>query len=144
MFPWESAFTGLGVEPGGGFDSTEQHVSADIGLAVRLYYRTHVRAHASQARAFLTRVWPLLNGTCTFWDDRLQAQRWGSGNEPNFTVKGVVGPDESSGVQDDDCYTNAASTALLAFCVEAAGVLGRETPKSWAIKAARPYLPREE
>ena len=44
--------------------------------------------------------------------------------------------------KDDNCYTNAASTALLGFCVEAAALLGVPAPANWTTKAARPYLPR--
>lgn len=44
--------------------------------------------------------------------------------------------------QDDNCYTNAASTALLGFCVDVAALLGYAIPAHWSVKAQRPYLPR--
>lgn len=119
MFPWESAYTGLGVQPGGGiYDSLEQHITADVGLAVRLFYETHVRSAPDATKAFLSEMWPLLNGTCIFWDARLQEEHWG-GAAPNYTVKGVVGPDESSGPKvygGRQCRRRAAphGTALTA------------------------------
>lgn len=98
MFPWESAYTGLGVQQTGLFDTLEQHITADVGLAVRLFYETHVRSTEAAAKSFLTQMWPLLNGTCIFWDARLEPKS-GGGATSNYTVKGVVGPDESSGAR---------------------------------------------
>ena len=55
---------------------------------------------------------------------------------------GVVGPDEPSGVQDSEVYTNAIGAQTILFAADAAAVLKlAPLPPQWLAKAAAPYLP---
>ena len=61
----------------------------------------------------------------------------------NFTIKRVTGPDEGSGMVDDEAYTNAIAAATLSFAIEAAAAVGASASvgSNWSAIAARPYLP---
>jgi hypothetical protein len=152
-WPWESADSGFGVSGDARNDAFEQHVGADVALAVRAQY------YASRDGGLLRATWPLLNATCAFWACRFAREAPGGGSgggaqgcncsaksgSGNWTVRGVVPPDEHGarhGLVDDEVYTNAAGAAALAWCVEAAAVLGELNPPAlWADIAAAPLLP---
>ncbi len=151
MWAWESAFTGLWTAPWREADTSENHISADIPLAWRKFY------YATGDKAWLATAWPALNATCRFWACRFQRTD-SSGPAPpgygpacagkdgvgNWTVHGIITPDEASGVVNDGAYTNAAGAQTLAWCGEAAAVLGippASLPPLWAQIAAAPYLP---
>ena len=93
--------------------------------------------HAAGNVSFLRESWPLINASAAFWASRLV--RHASGN---FTVLGVVGPDEPAGVVDHDVYTNAVASQTIRFAADAAAVLKhQELPAEWLTKAAAPFLP---
>lgn len=151
MWSWESASTGLWTAPCRTCDLNENHISADIPLALRKLY------YATGDRALLRDIWPLLNETCRFWECRFSrvdatgpappgagAACGGKDGTGNFTVLRVMTPDESRGVINSSAYTNAAAAQTLDWCIEAAGVLGEATPPLWAEMAAAPYLPLSE
>ena len=151
MWAWESAFTGSWTAPCRTCDLNENHISADIPLSLRKYY------YASGSKEFLSDVWPLLNETCRFWECRFQrvdavGPAPPAGDAPNcgwkdgvgnWSVYRVMTPDESRGVINASAYTNAAAALTLAWCAEAAAVLGLadSLPPIWADMAAAPYLP---
>ena len=130
MWPWESAVSGeavCGWRPG----NSELHINGDIAMAFRLQYYftrndTWLRHHA----------WPVLNATAQFWASRVSRHPSG-----NFTVLRVVGPDESSGIVDDEAYTNAIASATLAFAAQAGALLRIPVPQNWTDIASRMYLP---
>ncbi len=152
-YAWESAASGLWASPWRAADFAEVHLQADIPLALRKLY------YATGDVGLLRAAWPLLQGSCAFWECRLTrsdtprnasappgyppgcASKAGAGN---FTARGVITPDESQGVTDDSAYTNAAAAQALAWCGEAAAALGvpaAALPPLWAAAAAAPYLP---
>ena len=101
MFPWTSELTGFGTTNGGGkqcppdcmgLDWTEQHITGDIAMAFRLHWRS------TADLAFLAESWPLIEAVCDFWASRLVTDA----TSGNYTVKGVVGPDEPAGKNDDE------------------------------------------
>lgn len=152
MWAWESASTGLWTAPWRAADLNENHISSDIPLAWRRFY------YATGDKAWLASAWPALNETCRFWECRFTrtdstgplgpagygpncSSKDGAGN---FTVRGVIPPDESSGIINDSVYTNAGAAQTLGWCLEAAGILGipqAALPPLWAEMAAAPYLP---
>ena len=140
MFPWTSELTGFGTTNGGGkqcppeckgLDWTEQHITGDIAMAFRLHWRSTADI------AFLAESWPLIEAICDFWASRFVTDA----KSGNFTVKGVVGPDEPAGANDDEIYTNAVAAAAFQFGIEAATALGKQPPAPWATYAQSPYLP---
>ena len=150
-FAWESAFTGLWASPWRAADYSEIHLDADIPLALRKYY------YATGDEGFLTSAWPLLNATCRFWECRFTRvdsagsapPGYPSGCSPkngvgNWTVRGVISPDESSSIVNDSAYTNAAGGETLRWCLEAAEYLGippNSLPPLWSSIISNIYLP---
>lgn len=133
MWPWESAVSGetvCGYAPG----NSELHINGDIAMGFRLQYHfsrndTWLRDHA----------WPVLAATARFWASRISVED--STGTGNYTVKRVVGPDESSGYVDDEAYTNAIAGATLAFAAEAGKVLGLPVGANWTAISTQMYLP---
>jgi hypothetical protein len=133
--PMNSTCHGVGDCKGLGWQ--EQHINGDIAMAFRLHWR------ATRNVTFLRESWPLINATAAFWASRFVRHAGSSGSSGgNWTVLGVVGPDEPSGVQDSEVYTNAIGAQTILFARDAAAVLGLPTlPQEWLSKAAAPYLP---
>lgn len=154
-FAWESASTGSWASPWRGADFSEDHLNADVPLAWRRFY------FATGDAAWLASAWPHLNETCRFWACRFERTDSAGGPPPagysancsakdgsgNWTVKRVIPPDESRDVIDDSVYTNAAGAQTLAWCVEAAAIVGvppASLPPLWAEIAAAPYMPLDD
>jgi trehalose/maltose hydrolase-like predicted phosphorylase len=152
MWSWESALTGLWTAPWREADLYENHISADIPLALRKFY------YASGDKQFLGSIWPMLNETCRFWACRFTrvdstgpagpigyaANCSAKDGIGNWTLKNVIPPDESSGVSNDEAYTNAAGALTLSWCLEAANDLGiplSSLPQIWSNIASSPFLP---
>jgi hypothetical protein len=152
MWSWESASTGLWTAPWRGADFYENHISADIPLAMRKFYYT------TGDKVWLSSTWQMLNETCRFWACRFtRIDSSGPSGPPgyavncsakdgtgNFTLKNVIPPDESSDVSNDEAYTNAAGAQTLSWCLEAANELGipiSSLPSLWSEIASSPYLP---
>jgi len=132
LFPWESAVSGQNVCPWALGADFEQHITGDVAMAVRQqYYFTRdtdwLKNHG----------WPLLQAAAEFWASRVVLDT-ASGN---YTVKGVVAPDESAGKVDDEAYTNAVAASTLSFAIEAAAVVGAEAGSNWSTIASKPFLP---
>lgn len=166
MYPWTSTLTGFGTTNDAiDFDDNEQHITADIGLALQVFYLNHLSQWPAATSSFLGAYWPMLNATCAFWSSRFQPITPPGSTVANYTVKHVMGPDESAGIVDDDgtgqkeryrtskkkkkakhpplaAYTNGAAAALLRFCVQVAPAAGQTVPSIWSAQGARPYLPR--
>lgn len=73
-FPWESALSGTEVQYTGGHTSQygryEQHISADIALACRDYYRTTYNKTWLKAEGY-----PIIRGTAAFYHARCAVPR---------------------------------------------------------------------
>lgn len=143
-FPWTSTQTGYGtthelmnstchgISECKGLGWQEQHINGDIAMAFRLHWR------ATGNLTFLRESWPLINATAAFWAARFVRQ----GGNGNWTILGVVGPDEPSGVQDSEVYTNAVAAQTILFAAHAATLLRlSQLPADWLTKAEAPYLP---
>lgn len=113
-FPWESAFTGKNVCPAPVFAQTELHVTADVVLAIELYY------HLTKNSTFLSESWDTLISTALFWVYRTTALEGGG----NVHLNNVTGPDEYH-LGNDSVYTNYAVQRAVAFTLEAAQILGK-------------------
>jgi trehalose/maltose hydrolase-like predicted phosphorylase len=132
FWAWESAFTGLDTSTWRAADTNEQHISADIPLSMRLFYRMTLNM------TFLRDVaWPVANASCYFWAGRLVQDP----TTGNYTVKNIIPPDEAAGIVNDSVYTNAAAGQTLEFCMEAAALLNTSVPATWASLASHVYIP---
>jgi len=128
-YPWESADTG--AEMVGGEFSKERHITADVGWAAWQYYLW------TGDKAYLKgEGWPVLQATAQYWVSRVT-----KGAEGKYHVKGVLSPDETAGVVDDDAWTNAVVQADLRAAVRAATPLGRAADPRWKTIADGMYFP---
>ena len=132
-FPWESGQSGFNVCGWTTGALYEQHITGDIAMAFRQQY-------------FLTRDdewlikhgWPVIKGAAEFWASRFVLDS-ASGN---YTIKNVTGPDESSGMVDDEAYTNAIAGATVSFAAECAPkVPGAVAASNWTAIASKVFLP---
>ena len=111
QFPWESAWlddgevtpvwgaadivTGQPTKIWSGF--IEQHITADVAYGVWQYYMV------TGDQDFMDRYgYELLMDTALFWASRLE---W-SGQDKQYHINDVVGPDEYKEHADDNAYTN--------------------------------------
>jgi len=128
-FPWESAATGQEVAPGE--FARERHVTAGVAFAAWQFYLW------TGDRAFLRQQgWPLLQATADYWASRVTKEADGK-----YHIQGVLSPDETAGVLDDDAYTNAAAQYNLRAAVKAARILGQPAPALWTMVAEAMFLP---
>src|SRR5579875_872382 len=134
-FPWESALDGTEqIPPPTSVNSEglyEQHITADIALAQWQYYL------ATGDRTWLEdKGWPVLSQAAAFWASRVTR-----GSDGSYHILGVTGPDEENPDVNDEAYTNVAAATTLRMASEAAHVLGRPSPASWAQIAAGLVVP---
>ena len=128
-YPWESADTG--TEMVGGEFSKERHITADVGWAAWQYYLW------SGDKAYLKNEgWPVLQATAQYWVSRVT-----KGADGKYHVKGVLSPDETAGVVDDDAWTNAIVQANLRDAARAAAKLGLPADPRWKMVADGMYFP---
>ena len=128
-YPWESADTG--TEMVGGEFSKERHVTADVGWAAWQYYLW------TGDKAYLAKQgWPVLSATAAYWVSRVT-----KGADGKYHVKGVLSPDETAGVVDDDAWTNAVVQANMRAATRAARLVGQAADPRWATIADGLYFP---
>ena len=65
------------------------------------------------------------------------------GADGNYHINHVTGPDEENPDVNDEAYTNVAAATTLRIAAQAAHVLGRSVPASWATIAAGLVVPVE-
>jgi len=131
-YPWESADTG--AEMVGGEFAQERHITADVGWAAWQYYlwtgdRMYLRGEG----------WPILQATAQYWVSRVT-----KGADGKYHVKGVLSPDETAGVVDDDAWTNAVVSANLRAAARAATALGQPADPRWQMIANGMYFAFDE
>ena len=128
-YPWESADTG--EEMVGGEFTKERHITADVGWAAWQYYlwtgdKSYLRNEG----------WPVLSATAQYWVSRVT-----KGTDGKYHVKGVLAPDETAGVVNDDAWTNAIVQANLRAAARAAQILRQPADPRWKIVADSMYFP---
>ena len=122
-YPWESADTGAEMAPEE--FAKERHITADVGWAAWQYYLW------TGDKAYLVKQgWPVLQATAAYWVSRVT-----KGADGKYHVKGVLSPDETAGVVDDDAWTNAVVQANLRGAVRAALAVGQAPDPRWAMIA---------
>jgi len=127
-YPWESADTG--EEMVGGEFAKERHITADVGWAAWQYYlwtgdKTYLKSEG----------WPILQATAEYWVSRVT-----KGADGKYHIKGVLSPDETAGVVDDDAWTNAVVQANLRAAAQAAKIMGQSADPRWDAIAAGMYF----
>ena len=128
-YPWESADTG--AEMVGPEFARERHITADVGWAAWQYYLW------TGDKVYLAKEgWPVLSATAQYWVSRVTR-----GADGKYHVKGVLSPDETAGVVDDDAWTNAVVQANLRAAGRAATALGQPADPRWKTVADRMYFP---
>ncbi len=152
LFPWRtingqesSAYYAAGT--------AQYHIDADIAHALVQYVR------ATGDEDFLWRDGiDVLVETARLWAD---LGFWRSGDEPEFHIQGVTGPDEYTTVVNDNLYTNVMARANLRHAVDACVRLMNEDPdgyrrmtrrldldevelREWALAADAMHIPFDE
>ncbi len=133
-YPWESADTGK--EMVGAEFAKERHITADVGWAAWQYYLW------TGDKAYLKKEgWPLLQATAQYWVSRVSRSADG-----RYHIKGVLGPDETAGVVDDDAWTMGIVSANLTAATAAASLMADTDPETtrWAEIASKLVLPSDK
>merc|ERR1712032_192402 len=92
MFPWESAFTGSeACPPSADTGRLEQHISADVALAVRHFYRMSGDVEWLSSKGF-----DLISQIADFWASRADTDEQGA-----WHIRHIVPPDEFAHGVDD-------------------------------------------
>ena len=131
MMPWESALTGFGESIWRPGDDNEIHITGDVPMAFRLYYRV------ARNTTWLQQAWPLLRDAADFFASRAVLHK-GTGN---WTWLQVISPDEGAGIHDGNAYTNAIAGETIRFALETAARFGYTPHGNWSQIAARIFLP---
>ena len=128
-YPWESADTG--AEMVAGEFTKERHITADVGWAAWQYYLW------TGDKAYLkSQGWPVLSATAQYWISRVT-----KGPDGKYHVKGVLSPDETASVVDNDAWTNAVVQANLRAAARAARTVGQPADPRWETVADGIYFP---
>jgi trehalose/maltose hydrolase-like predicted phosphorylase len=130
-FPWESAGTGKETAPGGFKEG--RHVTAGIGWATWQYWLATGDKTWMQYRG-----WSLLSNIADYFASRAK-------KDPatgKYHIYKVFGPDELTGMVDDNTYTNAMARDCLLYATEAAKLVpsAKANPK-WKEVAEGLVLP---
>ena len=122
MYPWESDNTGEEATPTWYLTGTfEHHITADVGIAMWNYYRVY------QDKDWLEKIgWPVIKSVSDFWVSRCTKNKDGS-----YSIKNVVGADESVHNVDDNAFTNGSAAAVLQYATQAAGILHVSADPVW-------------
>jgi trehalose/maltose hydrolase-like predicted phosphorylase len=130
MFPWESAFTGVETCPlWADTGLREQHISADIALAVWQYWSV------TQDRQWLQDIaFPILKGVADFLVSRVTMETKADGTQIAH-IYDVIPPDEYVSHANDSAYTNYGAACALRYAVQAAEVLQVQVPTAYSTVA---------
>ncbi len=136
MYPWTSAISGdMGDEcydvitdaKGKVITDTNKsctqqlHLQSDVALAQWEYYK------ATGDKQWLAKKgWPVLEAVAGFWASKVAPVAGG------YAINQVQTPDEYATDTDNDAYTNAAASLELDATIQAAKILGKTVPPSWA------------
>jgi len=128
-YPWESAETGEEVAPAE--FARERHITADVAFAAWQYY-----LWTGDKSYLKTEGWPILKATADYWLSRVERSHDGS-----YHVLQVLSPDETTGLVDDDAYTNSAVRYNLNAATEASKELGLPPNPTWQSVSAGMTIP---
>ncbi len=134
MWPWESALLGYGVSPWHQADESEIHISGDIPMAFRLYYR------ANQNDTWLrTQAWESVRDSADFFASRVVIDK----SSGNYTLDQVIMPDESAGLHDSNAYTNSIASETMKFALEISEKFNISWPSisNWTRISPNMYIP---
>jgi len=134
MYAWESATSGSETCPRTApFGAFEQHISADIVLAVKQYI------DASGDIGWLNSSgYELVSSVADFLVSKAEKSAGA------FHIPDVIPPDEYAGPRDDSVYTNFAAKQALQFATNAARLLGHSADSRWNDTAVRMSIPFDE
>lgn len=122
MFPWESDYSGEEATPTWCLTGVlEQHITADIGIAVWNYY-----CLTKDFDWLLSKGWPILKNVADFWTSRATKNPDGS-----FSIENIVGADEWAHIVTNNAFTNGSVKTALDNAVKAAIVLKQEINRDW-------------
>ncbi|WP_285766784.1 glycosyl hydrolase family 65 protein [Peribacillus sp. SI8-4] len=167
MYPWEAAWptdgevtpvwgavdivTGKQTKIWSGF--IEQHITADIALAVHQYYTINGDQEFMDQYGY-----EMIFDTAKFWASRLE---WNEGKQ-EYHINQVVGPDEYKEHVNNNAFTNYMAHFNMQLAMKYADSLKEENPtrfeqldkllainasyEEWQLKSTKIYLPepREE
>ena len=134
MFPWESCPDHGEEATPGARPYTEDHVTADVGLAFAAY------VYATGDLDYARRVaWPVLRSVADWVESRVTPSRRG------FEIRHTVGPREHYEPVDNNAYMNmsaasvlrAAATCAVMIGQEAAGPMGADRIAAWSSRPIR-------
>jgi alpha,alpha-trehalose phosphorylase len=121
MFPWRTI---NGEEASAYYQAgtAQYHINADIAYAIRRY------VHARGDETFLVEAGAeMLVETARLWDDL-----GFHGDDGEFHIHGVTGPDEYTTVVNDNAYTNLLARLNLAYAAEVVRRLENDAPEAHA------------
>lgn len=137
LFPWEAADTGEEVTPAfmlsGGqrvpvlTGAEEQHIAADVALAVLQYVRA-----TGDSRFMRHYGAEIVLDVARFWASR--AER---GPDGTYHIRGVIGPDEYHETVDDNAYTNQLAAHIIERARALVGELAIVDPRRWERLSSR-------
>lgn len=132
MFPWESASTGREVTPSwAATGAREQHISADIGLAIVQYFYCTGDADFMKEAGL-----EMLEEISSFWISRTEIDE-----DHAAHIIDVIPPDEYVDHVNDSVYTNAAVAKLLNLAADLVEAFGGDAPDAWREIASALVLP---
>lgn len=136
MFPWESASTGEEVTPSwAATGAREQHISADIGLAVAQYF------YATSDVQFMEEAGlEMMEDIASFWLSRVE---FDDNNAAH--IVDIIPPDEYVDHATDSVYTNAAVAQFFYAAQDMfEQIRGEEAPSAWKEVAEGLVLPFDD
>eukprot|EP01087_Luapelamoeba_hula_P007627 TRINITY_DN1860_c0_g2_i1.p1 TRINITY_DN1860_c0_g2~~TRINITY_DN1860_c0_g2_i1.p1 ORF type:complete len:847 (-),score=118.70 TRINITY_DN1860_c0_g2_i1:27-2567(-) len=127
-FAWESALIGMEecIVP-----NVEDHLSADISIAVRQYFRATGDKDWLKAKGF-----PLLKSIADFWVSRVVLDSNGE-----YSINDVQPPNEYIEHANNSVFTNVAAILALEFTYEAAQILKVSVPDKYMDIAKKIKVP---
>ncbi len=115
--------------------SAQYHINADIAYALSIY------RDATGDDALVRDGAAMLFETARIW---LEIGHFNPRRGGAFTIHGVTGPDEYTGLVDNDHYTNAMARRHLLFASDLAQQMARDCPAQYSALAEQIALTAEE
>jgi trehalose/maltose hydrolase-like predicted phosphorylase len=120
LYPWEACPQHGEEATPGARPYTEDHVTADVGLAFASY--VHATGDVEYAEEF---AWPVLQAVAEWAESRVEL------TDRGYELLRTVGPRESYESVDNDAFTNMATARVLREAIRCAELTGKRWPKRW-------------
>ncbi|XP_078001372.1 protein-glucosylgalactosylhydroxylysine glucosidase-like [Glandiceps talaboti] len=131
-FAWESAYTGLEVDPAPDTRDYEQHITGDVGFAIQQYLAaTRDTNFLNSERGFET-----IKSIAEFWQCRA---KWNTERNA-FTISDVMGPDEYHQNVNNSVYTNVVAKISLNLPYYAAKMINATVSVDWKNIADKMFI----